>query len=229
MWQRVLVARALEIALSAQILRTDASFRSFVSGRDPAPSARMDGPSAEFLNSLTESIIGAGIGVHRQLGAGLLESAYCPPLEKALNARGLQVKSQRRLPPLAGSSKRYRVDLLVEGCVIVEVKSVERLLPVHAAQLRLLAPRKVSGGANPEFQQRRAERRNQAGRKQFPGPPTDPISVPPPPTQLSPRRARAGSRRPPVRSRRESGSACPSSHLAGSRSAALVPDRSARA
>jgi GxxExxY protein len=96
----------------------------------------MDHPSADFLNSLTESIIGAGIGVHREFGAGLLESAYVPPLERALHARGLAVEREKSLPRPLTAGKRYRVDFMVEGCVLVEVKSVERLLPVHAAQLR---------------------------------------------------------------------------------------------
>ena len=97
----------------------------------------MELPSAAFLNAVTEQIIGAGIDVHRKLGAGLLESAYAEALENAIQARGLVVNKQHRIPPLAGSGQsRYRADLLVEGCVIVEIKAVAHILPVHAAQLR---------------------------------------------------------------------------------------------
>jgi GxxExxY protein len=98
----------------------------------------MEAPSAEFIHKLTESIIGAGIEVHRKYGPGLLESAYGPPLDKALDARGLAVEKQKRLPPLAARAGpgRYRLDFVVEQLVVVEIKAVERLLPVHAAQLR---------------------------------------------------------------------------------------------
>lgn len=67
----------------------------------------------------SELIIGAAIAVHRELGAGLLESTYQACLEYELAQRD------------AG----YRLDLLVEGNVIVEVKSVERLAPIHSAQM----------------------------------------------------------------------------------------------
>ena len=90
------------------------------------------------LNKLTELIIGAGIEVHREHGPGLLENAYLPPLEKALAARGLAVEKESKIkrPGLQNFAKRYRADLVVENSVIVEINAVDRILPVHAAQLR---------------------------------------------------------------------------------------------
>jgi len=100
----------------------------------------------ENLNRITESIIGAAIEVHRALGPGLLESAYeaCLAFEPA--QRGLQVEQQKPLPVLYREVKLdcgYRLDLLVEEAVIVEVKAVDRLMPIHQAQL--LSYLKLSG------------------------------------------------------------------------------------
>lgn len=94
--------------------------------------------SAAALNRVTELFIGAGIEVHREYGAGLLESAYLPPLERAIVARGLTVEKEcainrQALKPVA---RRYRADLVVEKSVVIEVKAIDRILPVHAAQLR---------------------------------------------------------------------------------------------
>lgn len=93
----------------------------------------------EQLNALTQSIIGAALEVHRELGPGLLEQAYEACLTFELLARGLHVERQKAVPV---SYKRqpldfvgYRLDLLVEQAVVVEVKAVEKLEPVHAAQL----------------------------------------------------------------------------------------------
>ena len=94
--------------------------------------------TAEYLNSLTERIIGAAIEVHRMLGAGLLESAYEACLTSELRKRGLRVERQEPLPLTDKDVKvkcAYRMDLVVEGCVVVEVKSVSRLVPVHGSQL----------------------------------------------------------------------------------------------
>ena len=93
----------------------------------------------EELNRITQAIIGAAIEVHKQLGPGLLESAYeaCTAFE--LVERGLQVEQQKSLP-LSYKQVRldcgYRLDLLVEEKVIVEIKAVDKLLPIHEAQLR---------------------------------------------------------------------------------------------
>ena len=83
-------------------------------------------------------MIGAGIEVHRALGPGLLESAYEECLRRELDLRKIQFDRQRHLPV---NYKRirldcgYRLDLLVAGTVVVEIKAVDRLLPIHQAQL----------------------------------------------------------------------------------------------
>jgi GxxExxY protein len=92
----------------------------------------------EDLNKLTESIIAAAIEVHRTLGPGMLESAYDACLSFELADRGFHVDRQRSMP-LVYRGRRldvgYRLDLLVEDSVIVEVKAVERIEPVHFGQL----------------------------------------------------------------------------------------------
>ncbi len=87
---------------------------------------------------LTEQIIGAAIEVHRLLGPGLLESAYEVCLAYDLIEMGLAIDRQRALPLIYKTIKLeqvYRLDLVVEGEVVVEIKTVERLLPIHQAQL----------------------------------------------------------------------------------------------
>jgi GxxExxY protein len=93
----------------------------------------MDGVHA----SITEAIIAAAIAVHRELGPGLLESAYETCLAFELADRGLSFEQQQALPLIYRGQKvgsGYRVDLLVERKVIVEVKSIERFEAVHVAQ-----------------------------------------------------------------------------------------------
>jgi GxxExxY protein len=92
----------------------------------------------EQLNELTEKIIGAAIEVHRSLGPGLLESSYDSCLAFELADRGLRVKRQQQLPLVYKGRTLdigYRLDLLVEQLVVVEVKAIERLEPVHSAQV----------------------------------------------------------------------------------------------
>ena len=92
----------------------------------------------ERLNQITDAIIGSAIAVHRVLGPGLLESTYEACLVYELNKRGLSVEQQKALPLVYESVRLdcgYRIDLLVEGCVIVEIKAVESLLPIHEAQI----------------------------------------------------------------------------------------------
>jgi GxxExxY protein len=87
---------------------------------------------------LTESIIGAAIEVHRELGPGLMESAYEECLCHELNLRGLSFRRQVSVPVnYKGLSLDcdYRIDILVEDAVIVELKCSERILPIHQAQL----------------------------------------------------------------------------------------------
>ena len=90
------------------------------------------------LNEITEAIIGAAIEVHRALGPGLLESAYVTCLVYELRERGFKVLQEVPLPLVYKEVKLdcgYRLDLLVNDAVIVEVKSVESLAPIHEAQL----------------------------------------------------------------------------------------------
>lgn len=90
------------------------------------------------LNRFTEKIIGCAIEVHRNLGPGLLESAYEECLCFELNQAGLKYERQVSLPVIYKGIKLecgYRMDIIVENSVIVELKTVEKILPVHEAQL----------------------------------------------------------------------------------------------
>jgi GxxExxY protein len=90
------------------------------------------------VDRLTHDIIGAAIAVHRALGPGLLESAYEACLAFELTERGLKVEQQKPLPVVYREVRvdcGYRLDLLVEDSVIVELKSVDQLAPIHDAQL----------------------------------------------------------------------------------------------
>jgi GxxExxY protein len=92
----------------------------------------------EEFGSLTGKIIGAAIDIHRALGPGLLESAYETCLVYELRVRKLKVESQKSMPIFYKDVMLecgYRIDLIVEGQVIVEVKSVNSLASVHEAQL----------------------------------------------------------------------------------------------
>ena len=88
--------------------------------------------------ALSHEVIGAAIEVHRLIGPGLLESIYEVALCKELFSRGLTVERQVRVPVnYKGESLscNVRLDLLVERRVIVEVKTIEKLIPIHRAQL----------------------------------------------------------------------------------------------
>jgi len=87
---------------------------------------------------LTERVIGLAIEVHRALGPGLLESAYEECLCFELREHGLSFERQRPLPVIYKSVRLdcgYRMDVVVESRLILELKTIERLLPVHSAQL----------------------------------------------------------------------------------------------
>jgi GxxExxY protein len=91
-----------------------------------------------ILNELTERIIGAAIRVHRALGPGLLESTYEACLYHEITKSGLRVERQKPMPLVYDNVRiecSYRADLLVEGMVILELKAVERLDPIHSSQL----------------------------------------------------------------------------------------------
>jgi len=95
-------------------------------------------PLLESTERVGRAIIGAAIAVHRALGPGLLESAYEICLVHELERRGNAVLRQMALPVVYEAVKLeagYRVDLMVDGVVVVEVKSVDALAPVHEAQL----------------------------------------------------------------------------------------------
>lgn len=90
------------------------------------------------LNSLSYRVIGAAIAVHRELGPGLEESNYEPALSSELAADGIQHVCQQPVPAVYKNVRLdagYRIDVLVEGSLVVELKSVEKLHPVHEAQL----------------------------------------------------------------------------------------------
>jgi GxxExxY protein len=90
------------------------------------------------INQITEKIIGCAIEVHRKLGAGLLESAYETCLTFELESAGLKVERQVAVPVVYKDVKLdcgYRIDLLVENCVIIELKTVDAFVPVHEAQI----------------------------------------------------------------------------------------------
>ena len=89
-------------------------------------------------NQLTNEIIGSAIEVHRNLGPGLLESTYEECMAYELQERQLTIKRQIEIPVLYKGTQfeqNYRIDLLVNNQVIIELKSVNKLEPVHDAQL----------------------------------------------------------------------------------------------
>ncbi|MBK9315060.1 MAG: GxxExxY protein [Acidobacteria bacterium] len=90
------------------------------------------------LNEITEKIIGAAIDVHRALGPGLLESAYEECLCHELTLLGVAFERQRPLPVEYKGIRLdcgYRLDVLVERSVVVEIKAVDMIMPIHEAQL----------------------------------------------------------------------------------------------
>jgi GxxExxY protein len=90
------------------------------------------------VNKITERIIGCAIDVHRMLGPGLLESAYEECLQYEMRLAGLHVERQKAIPVIYKEIKLdcgYRIDLLVEQNVVIELKTVECFNPVHEAQI----------------------------------------------------------------------------------------------
>lgn len=97
---------------------------------------------------LTEQIIGAAIQVHRELGPGLLESTYETCLCHELSLNNLKIERQKAIPIFYRGIQLdagYRLDLVVENQVIVEIKAVSELLPIHEAQL-LSYLKQIGGG-----------------------------------------------------------------------------------
>lgn len=92
----------------------------------------------EAINKLSGTIIGAALEVHRSLGPGLLESAYEECFSYELLSRGLKLERQKPVSVIYRDIRLecgYRIDILVESQVVVEVKSIEGILPVHEAQV----------------------------------------------------------------------------------------------
>ena len=101
----------------------------------------MDGSVALIehpINMVSARTIGAAIEVHRHLGPGLLESSYQSCMCRELNLRGIPHQSQVELPleyKGVQLAKAYVIDLLIENSLVVEIKSVDKLLPIHSSQL----------------------------------------------------------------------------------------------
>lgn len=94
--------------------------------------------SLNRLNVISEKVIGAAIDVHKAFGPGLVESIYEICMMQEMEDRGLKVAHQVNLPLYYKgrlTNKTFRIDLLVEDEVIVELKAVEKVLPIHEAQL----------------------------------------------------------------------------------------------
>ena len=95
--------------------------------------------TAEALNRITSTILSAAIGIHRALGPGLLESAYLACLSHELTAGGLRVEQQKPLALVYRGVRidcAYRADAVVEHQVLVEVKALDTLAPIHSRQLQ---------------------------------------------------------------------------------------------
>lgn len=98
----------------------------------------MSNSSTDIKTTITKTIIGCAIDVHRELGPGLLESAYKECLYHDLIHKGLEVQKELALPIVYKDVKLdhgYRIDLLVENKVVIEIKTVENFTDVHTAQI----------------------------------------------------------------------------------------------
>lgn len=92
----------------------------------------------DSISELTHQVIGCAIEVHSALGPGLLESTYEACLEYELKGKGLRVERQLALPVLYKKVKLdlgYRIDMLVEQALILELKAVQKIEPIHESQL----------------------------------------------------------------------------------------------
>lgn len=98
---------------------------------------RIPTPLPDDLEGLVGDVIGAAIAVHRELGPGLLEAAYQRALSIELDMRGIGHDVERQVPIMFRNAIlcHQRIDLVADDRVIVEVKSVERLAPLHIAQV----------------------------------------------------------------------------------------------
>ena len=122
------------------------------------------------LNHVTSQIIAAAVRVHRELGPGLLESAYGACLTNEIQSTGLHFESQVALPLFYHGVRLevgYRIDLLVEHQVVVEVKAVETLAAIHRAQvLTYPQTQALPGRTASELQRAAAQERDRPGAQQ---------------------------------------------------------------
>lgn len=92
----------------------------------------------EGTNKITESIVDAALTVHKRMGPGLLEGIYESCLAKELQKRNIRFERQKQVPVFYGDEpldEKLRLDLMVEDKVVVEIKAMEALLPIHEAQV----------------------------------------------------------------------------------------------
>ncbi len=98
----------------------------------------MSNITKSYLTDLTYQINGSAIEVHKFLGPGLLESVYHKCLKKELNLRGISFKSELLVPIIFKDLEietDLRCDLFIENCIVLELKAIETILPIHHAQL----------------------------------------------------------------------------------------------
>ena len=98
------------------------------------------------INEMSGKIISSAMKVHTNLGPGLLENAYETCLSYEIRKTGMKVERQKTMPLIYDGKRMdidYKIDILVEDTIIVELKSVERIIPIHEAQL--LSYLKISG------------------------------------------------------------------------------------
>lgn len=98
----------------------------------------MTRPTVTTVNAITSRIIEAAIEIHRQLGPGLLESAYLTCLIRDLTEARLPLETQRAIPLVykgVTADCAYRADLIVDRCVLVEVKATEAIAPIYVQQV----------------------------------------------------------------------------------------------
>lgn len=99
---------------------------------------KMGNITQKYIDELTKAILGCAIEVHKELGPGLLEKTYEVAMLMLLEEKGLNVKNQLEVPVnFRGKTidNALRLDILVDDLIIVELKSVEKILPVHKAQI----------------------------------------------------------------------------------------------
>lgn len=97
-----------------------------------------DAKSAKDVNARSHEVIGAAIEVHRELGPGLLESAYEQALAHELHTRGVPFQRQVAMPVAYKKIQLdcgFRLDMLVDDCLVTELKSVDKFAPIHEAQV----------------------------------------------------------------------------------------------